>query len=54
MATVDLFPYYFVVIGSSILAGAGWLLYQYRMQALRIQELIRLNEEAWYSKGKRW
>lgn len=43
MTTVDLYPY-LIVIGSSILAGAGWLLYQYRMQALRSQELIRLNE----------
>lgn len=47
MTTVDLYPY-LIVIGSSILAGAGWLLYQYRMQALRIQELIRLNEELEY------
>lgn len=47
MTTDDLYPY-LIVIGSSILAGAGWLLYQYRMQALRIQELIRLNEELEY------
>lgn len=47
MTTIDLYPY-LIVIGSSILAGAGWLLYQYRMQALRIQELIRLNEELEY------
>lgn len=47
MTAVDLYPY-LIVIGSSILAGAGWLLYQYRMQALRIQELIRLNEELEY------
>lgn len=47
MTTVDLYPY-LIVIGSSILAGAGWLLYQYRMQALRIQELIRLNEDLEY------
>ena len=43
----ELYPY-LIVIGSSILAGAGWLLYQYRTQALRIQELIRLNEELEY------
>ena len=47
MTAVDLYPY-LIVIGSSILVGAGWLLYQYRMQALRIQELIRLNEELEY------
>ena len=47
MTTVDLYPY-LIIIGSSILAGAGWLLYQYRMQAIRIQELIRLNEELQY------
>jgi signal transduction histidine kinase len=48
--TIDLYPFYpyLIVIGSSILAGAGWLLYQYRRQALRIQELIRLNEELEY------
>ena len=47
MTTVDLYPY-FIAVGASILAGAGWLLYQYRQQALRIQELIRLNEELEY------
>ena len=46
--TIDnLYPF-LIIIGTSILAGAGWLLYQYRMQALRIQELIRLNEELEY------
>ncbi len=47
MTTVDLYPY-LILVGTSILAGAGWLLYQYRMQALRSQELIRLNEELEY------
>ncbi|MFT5320915.1 MAG: hypothetical protein ACI934_001062 [Pseudohongiellaceae bacterium] len=47
MNTSDLYPY-LIIIGSSILAGAGWLLYQYRMQALRSQELIRLNEKLEY------
>jgi hypothetical protein len=43
----ELYPY-LILIGSSILAGAGWLLYQYRTQAVRTQELIRLNEELQY------
>lgn len=43
----EIYPY-LILIGSSILAGAGWLLYQYRTQAVRIQELIRLNEELEY------
>ena len=47
MTTIDLYPY-LILVGSSILAGAGWLLYQYRMQALRSQELIRPNEELEY------
>jgi signal transduction histidine kinase len=49
---VDVFlvPYYpyLILIGISILAGIGWLLYQFRTHALLIQELIRLNEKLEY------
>ena len=47
MTTSDLYPY-LIIVGSSILAAAAWLLYQYRMHNLRSQELIRLNEELAY------
>ncbi len=43
----NLYPY-FIIIGSSILAATGWLLHQYRMQVLRTQELIHLNEQLDY------
>lgn len=43
----ELYPY-LIIIGSSILAATGWLLHQYRMQMLRTQELIHLNEELDY------
>jgi signal transduction histidine kinase len=43
----ELYPY-LILVGSSILAATGWLLHQYRMQMLRTQELIHLNEELDY------
>jgi hypothetical protein len=45
--TTELYPY-LIIIGSSILAATGWLLHQYRMQMLRTQELIHLNEQLEY------
>lgn len=39
---------YFIVIGLSILAGAGWLLRSYRTQILLSRKLIHLNEELNY------
>lgn len=47
---VFIYPYYpyLILIGVSILAGVGWLVYQIRRHGLRIQELIRLNEELEY------
>lgn len=51
MTTANLFPYlspYLIILGISILAATGWLLHQYRMQMLRTQELIHLNEELDY------
>ena len=47
MTTTDLYPY-LIIIGSSILAATGWLLHQYRMQVLRTQELMHLNEQLAY------
>ena len=47
MTTTDLYPY-LIIIGSSILAATGWLLYQYRMQLQRTRELIQLNEDLAY------
>jgi signal transduction histidine kinase len=47
VTTTDLYPY-LIIIGSSILAATGWLLYQYREQVLRTQELIQLNERLLY------
>lgn len=47
MTTTDLYPY-LIIIGISILAATGWLLHQYRMQVLRTQELIHLNEQLAY------
>jgi signal transduction histidine kinase len=47
VTTTDLYPY-LIIIGSSILAATGWLLHQYRMQVLRTQELIHLNEQLGY------
>lgn len=47
MTTTDLYPY-LIIIGSSILAATGWLLYQYRTQLQRTQELIQLNENLRY------
>lgn len=44
MTAVDVYPY-LIIIGSSILAATAWLLYQSRMQVLRSQELIGLNEK---------
>ena len=43
----ELYPY-LIIIGSSILIAAGWLLYSYRTQILLSQKLIRLNEELNY------
>jgi len=43
----ELYPY-LIIIGISILAATGWLLHQYRMQVLRTQELIHLNEQLAY------
>ncbi len=43
----QLYPY-LIIIGSSILIAAGWLLYSYRTQILLSQKLIRLNEELNY------
>jgi len=43
----ELYPY-LIIIGSSILVAAGWLLYSYRTQILLSQKLIRLNEELNY------
>ena len=45
--TTELYPY-LIIIGSSILAATGWLLHQYRMQMLRTQELIHINEQLDY------
>jgi hypothetical protein len=47
VTTTELYPY-LIIIGSSILAATGWLLHQYRMQVLRTQELIHLNEQLGY------
>jgi len=47
VTTTDLYPY-LIIIGSSILAATGWLLFQYREQARRTQELIQLNEKLQY------
>lgn len=44
MTTVDLYPY-LILVGSSILAAAAWLLHRIRVQTQLGQELIRLNEE---------
>jgi hypothetical protein len=43
----QLYPY-LIIIGGSILAATAWLLHQYRMQVLRTQELIHLNEQLDY------
>lgn len=47
MTTSDLYPY-LIIIGSSILIAAAWLLYQYRTQNQQYKELIRLNESVEY------
>lgn len=43
MTIADLYPY-LILVGFSILSATGWLLYQSRIQAVRIQELSELNE----------
>ena len=49
MTITDLYLYpYLIIIGGSILAASFWLLYLYRKQALRGQELIKLNERLGY------
>src|SRR4051812_29620151 len=45
--TANLYAY-LIIIGSSILVAAAWLLYQYRAQLQRSQELIQLNESLHY------
>lgn len=47
MTTTNLYAY-LIIIGSSILVATGWLLYQYRAQLQRAQELIQLNESLHY------
>ncbi|HWK53453.1 MAG TPA: ATP-binding protein [Hyphomicrobiales bacterium] len=47
MTTTDLYPY-LIIIGSSILVAAGWLLHQYRKQQNLTRELIQLNEQLGY------
>ncbi|MEX2367720.1 MAG: hypothetical protein WD601_14050 [Pseudohongiellaceae bacterium] len=47
METINLYPY-LIIIGSSILAAATWLLYKYRTQNQHSHELIRLNEQLGY------
>ncbi len=47
MTTTNLYAY-LIIIGSSILLAAGWLLYQYRAQLQRSQELIQLNDSLHY------
>ena len=47
MTITELYPY-LIIVGSSILLAAGWLLYQYRTQLQRTAELIKLNEELAY------
>jgi signal transduction histidine kinase len=47
VTTADLYAY-LIIIGSSILGAAFWLLYQYRTQLQRTQELIQLNETLHY------
>lgn len=45
--TANLYAY-FIIIGSSILGASWWLLYQYRAQLQRSQQLIQLNETLHY------
>lgn len=47
MTTTDLYPY-FIIIGSSMLIAAAWLVYQYRRQNLQYKKLIALNEMVEY------
>ena len=44
MTTVDLYPY-LILVGATIIAATGWLLYRARAQTKIGQELVRLNEE---------
>mgnify|MGYP003674816131 CR=1 FL=1 len=44
MTTINLYPY-LILIGASILAATGWLLYRAREQTKRGQELVQLNEK---------
>lgn len=44
MTTVDLYPY-LILVGVTIIAATGLLLYRARMQTKRGQELVRLNED---------
>ena len=44
MTTVDLYPY-LILVGGTIIAATGWLLYRARLQTRRGQELVHLNEE---------
>ncbi len=44
MTTVDLYPY-LILVGATIIAATGWLLYRARAQTKNGQELVRLNEE---------
>ncbi|MDP1912735.1 MAG: hypothetical protein Q8L20_06400 [Gammaproteobacteria bacterium] len=43
MTTVDLYPY-LIIVGSSILLAAAWLLHRARAQTQRSQALVQLNE----------
>lgn len=47
VTTVDLYPY-LIIIGGSILIASARMLFHYRKQSLRGQELIRLNEKLEY------
>lgn len=47
MTTVDLYPY-LIIIGGSILIASARMLFHYRKQSSRGQELIRLNEKLEY------
>lgn len=46
--TIANYYFLFILIGGSILGATGWLLYQYRAQLQRSQELIQLNETLHY------
>tara|TARA_R110002167_G_scaffold30424_6_gene100599 strand:+ start:31882 stop:32946 length:1065 start_codon:yes stop_codon:yes gene_type:complete len=44
VTTSDLYPY-LILVGASILAATGWLLFRARRQTKRGQELVQLNEQ---------